>query len=80
LLRAPRIVAIAFCAVLLLWNSYLGPPEDFALVVPVPVVLERANVRTLPAGLFERIDRLSSPRLHPPRVRAPARRHRLLEG
>jgi hypothetical protein len=107
LLRAPGIVAIALCAVLLLWhacadacgggfarrkpdgsvaltyndawraalmrvgqrtvlslqNSYQGPPEDFALVVPVPVVLERANVRTLPAGLFERIDRLSSPRL-----------------
>ena len=49
--------------VLSLQNSYLGPPEDFALVVPVPVVLERANVRTLPAGLFERVDRLSSPRL-----------------
>jgi hypothetical protein len=107
LLRVPRIVAIALCAVLLLWharadacgggfarrkpdgsvaltyndawravlmrvgqrtvlslqNSYLGPPENFALVVPVPVVLGRANVRTLPAGLFERIDRLSSPRL-----------------
>ena len=29
-------------------NSYAGPPEDFALVVPVPVVLQedRSHART----------------------------------
>jgi hypothetical protein len=44
-------------------NAYAGPPEDFALVVPVPVVLQRENVRTLPAGLFDRVERLDAPRL-----------------
>jgi len=49
--------------VLSMQNDYHGPPEDFALVVPVPVVLQEENVRTLPRELFERVDRLASPRL-----------------
>jgi hypothetical protein len=57
------LLRVGLRTVVTLQNSYQGPPEDFALVVPVPVVLERANVRTLPAGLLERVDRLSSPRL-----------------
>ena len=44
-------------------NNYQGPPEDFAMVVPVPVVLQKEQVKTLPANVFERIDRLSAPRL-----------------
>ena len=49
--------------VLSMRNDYQGPPEDFALVIPVPVVLAKENVRTLPGGLFARIDQLGSPRL-----------------
>jgi hypothetical protein len=49
--------------VLSMQNSYQGPPEDFAMVVPVPVVLQQANVKTLNKGVFDRIDRLSAPRL-----------------
>lgn len=44
-------------------NAYTGPPEDFALVVPVPQVLKKRNVRTLDADVFGRIDTLTSPRL-----------------
>ena len=44
-------------------NNYQGPPEDFALIVPVPVVLQEENVKTLERALFERIDRLAAPRL-----------------
>ncbi len=44
-------------------NTYRGPPENFAMVVPVPVVLQRENVRTLPRAAFERLDALASPRL-----------------
>jgi hypothetical protein len=44
-------------------NNYRGPVGDFAMVVPVPVVLRKANVKTLPADVFEHIDKLSSPRL-----------------
>ena len=49
--------------VLSMQNDYRGPPEDFAMVIPVPVVLHEENVRTLPREVFERVDRLASPRL-----------------
>lgn len=49
--------------VLTMQNSYDGPPEDFALVVPVPVVLHRRDVRTLPRAAIERVERISAPRL-----------------
>jgi hypothetical protein len=44
-------------------NDYRGPIEDFAMVVPVPVVLKDTDVRVLPKGVLERIDSLGSPRL-----------------
>jgi len=44
-------------------NNYQGPPENFAMVVPVPVVLQKENVKTLPHDVFEHIDSLSAPRL-----------------
>ena len=49
--------------VLSMQNNYQGPPENFAMVVPVPVVLEQDNVKTLSAELFAKIDTLSAPRL-----------------
>ncbi|MDB4968065.1 MAG: hypothetical protein JWN44_3754 [Myxococcales bacterium] len=44
-------------------NNYQGPPESFAMVVPVPVVLQKQDVKTLPADVFDHIDSLSAPRL-----------------
>jgi len=49
--------------VLSMRNDYKGPPEDFAMVVPVPVVLKEENVKTLPHEVFERVDKLAAPRL-----------------
>jgi len=49
--------------VLSMQNDYKGPLEDFAMVVPVPVVLKKEEVKTLPRDVFERIDALGSPRL-----------------
>ncbi|MFO0575511.1 MAG: DUF2330 domain-containing protein [Polyangia bacterium] len=49
--------------VLTMSNNYKGPPEDFAMVVPVPVVLQKENVKTLAADVFKHIDQLSAPRL-----------------
>jgi len=49
--------------VLSMQNNYQGPPSDFAMVVPVPVVLQKENVKTLPAKIFDRLDRLAAPRL-----------------
>jgi hypothetical protein len=44
-------------------NNYQGPPENFAMVVPVPVVLHKEDVKTLEANVFDHIDQLSAPRL-----------------
>jgi MYXO-CTERM domain-containing protein len=49
--------------VLSMQNNYKGPPEDFAMVVPVPVVLQKDQVKTLPAEIFSRLDQLAAPRL-----------------
>ena len=49
--------------VLSMQNNYQGPPEDFAMVVPVPVVLQEDNVKTLPREIFDRVDKLAAPRL-----------------
>jgi hypothetical protein len=44
-------------------NNYRGPAEDFALVVPVPVVLKEKQVKTLARDVFAHVDALSAPRL-----------------
>ncbi len=49
--------------VLSMQNAYRGPVEDFAMVVPVPVVLGEDDVKTLPADVFDRVDVMGSPRL-----------------
>jgi MYXO-CTERM domain-containing protein len=49
--------------VLSMQNDYQGPPEDFALVIPVPVVLKEGDVKTLPKEIFDRVDKLAAPRL-----------------
>jgi len=49
--------------VLSMQNNYQGPPESFAMVVPVPVVLLEDNVKTLPPEVFDRVDKLAAPRL-----------------
>ena len=49
--------------VLSMQNNYQGPPENFAMVVPVPEVLQEENVKTLDKGIFKRIDQLAAPRL-----------------
>ena len=49
--------------VLSMQNNYQGPPQDFAMVVPVPVVLQKENVKTLPREVFDHVDTLTAPRL-----------------
>ena len=49
--------------VLSMQNNYQGPARDFAMVVPVPVVLQKENVKTLSKDVFTKIDRLAAPRL-----------------
>jgi hypothetical protein len=49
--------------ILSMQNHYKGPPSGFAMVVPVPVVLQKENVKTLPMTIFDRVDQLTAPRL-----------------
>jgi uncharacterized protein (TIGR03382 family) len=49
--------------VLSMQNNYQGPPSDFAMVVPVPVVLKEEQVKTLSRDVFAKVDKMSSPRL-----------------
>jgi hypothetical protein len=49
--------------VLSMQNDYKGPLDDFAMVVPVPVVLHEKDVKTLPKDVFDHTDGLGTPRL-----------------
>src|SRR5262245_27900146 len=49
--------------VLSMQNNYKGPPEAFAMVIPVPVVLHEGDVKTLPPAVFANIERMGAPRL-----------------
>ena len=44
-------------------NDYKGELKEFALVVPVPAVLQKEDVKTPYRALFDRIDAYSAPRL-----------------
>lgn len=43
--------------------DYKGEPEEFALILPVPVVLKKQDVRVIPAEIFQRLDDFTAPRL-----------------
>ncbi|MEZ4403498.1 MAG: DUF2330 domain-containing protein [Kofleriaceae bacterium] len=49
--------------VLSMQNNYKGPPEAFAMVIPVPTVLQKDDVKTLPKDVFARVDKMGAPRL-----------------
>ncbi|MEO8706952.1 MAG: DUF2330 domain-containing protein [Kofleriaceae bacterium] len=49
--------------VLSMQNNYQGPPSDFAMVIPVPVVLKETDVKTLPRDVFGKVDTMGAPRL-----------------
>ncbi|MFM7426457.1 MAG: DUF2330 domain-containing protein [Elainella sp.] len=49
--------------VLTMANDYQGEAQDFAMVVPVPVVLQPEQVQVAEPGVIERLDAFSAPRL-----------------
>ena len=49
--------------VLSMQNNYKGPPEAFAMVIPVPVVLHEGNVKTLSRDVFAHVEQMGAPRL-----------------
>ncbi|AFY71753.1 Protein of unknown function DUF2330 [Thalassoporum mexicanum PCC 7367] len=49
--------------ILTMANDYQGEVKDFAIVVPVPTVLEKEQVRIGEQKIIERLDEFSAPRL-----------------
>src|SRR6266850_7574089 len=49
--------------VLAMQNHYQGPPEAFAMIVPVPVVLHEGDVKTLDRAVFAHVEQMGAPRL-----------------
>ncbi|MFI5372417.1 MAG: DUF2330 domain-containing protein, partial [Candidatus Eisenbacteria bacterium] len=49
--------------VLTMANDFRGDPQKFALVVPVPTVLEKGQIRVGDEGWVERLNAFSAPRL-----------------
>jgi hypothetical protein len=49
--------------VLTMANDYQGEIKDFAIVVPVPVVLQKEQVKVAAPKIIERLDAFSAPRL-----------------
>src|SRR5687767_9025411 len=44
-------------------NDYKGDPKEFAVVIPVPTVLERSQIRVTEKALIDHLDAYSAPRL-----------------
>ncbi len=49
--------------VLSMQNNYKGPPEAFAMVIPVPAVLHEGDVKTLDREIFAHVEQMGAPRL-----------------
>lgn len=44
-------------------NDYQGASKDFAMVIPVPTVLDRSDITTVDGSIFTKLDQYSAPRM-----------------
>jgi hypothetical protein len=49
--------------VITMFNDFQGDPKDFAMVVPVPVVLKQSDIRVVDQKIFSTLNEYSKPRL-----------------
>lgn len=49
--------------VITMYNDFKGDTKDFAMVVPVPVVLKQNDIHVVDPSIFQRLNDYSSPRL-----------------
>ena len=49
--------------VITMYNDYKGEVKDFAMVVPVPVVLRKDDIHVVDQSIFQRLNDYSAPRL-----------------
>ena len=50
-------------SVITMYNDFKGDVKDFAMVVPVPVVLQKSDIKVTDNGIFQRLNDYSAPRL-----------------
>lgn len=46
-----------------MYNDFKGNAKDFAMVVPVPVVLQKSDIRVVDQSVFQKLNDYSAPRL-----------------
>ncbi|MBL0356602.1 MAG: DUF2330 domain-containing protein [Chitinophagaceae bacterium] len=49
--------------VITMFNDFKGDTKNFAMVVPVPVILQKSDVKVIDQSLFQRLNDYSAPRL-----------------
>jgi hypothetical protein len=49
--------------VITMYNDFKGDTKDFAMVVPVPVVLKKDDIKVVDQGIFQKLNDYSAPRL-----------------
>src|SRR5688500_14875237 len=49
--------------VITMYNDFKGSLKDFAMVVPVPVVLQKSDIKVVDQSIFKKLDNYSQPRL-----------------
>lgn len=49
--------------VITMYNDFKGDVKDFAMVIPVPVVLQKNDIKVTDNGIFQRLNDYSAPRL-----------------
>jgi hypothetical protein len=49
--------------VITMYNDFKGDTKDFAMVVPVPVVLQQKDIKVIEPSVFDRLNDYSKPRL-----------------
>jgi hypothetical protein len=49
--------------VITMYNDFKGDSKDFAMVVPVPIVLRKDDIKVVDQGIFQRLNDYSAPRL-----------------
>ena len=49
--------------VITMYNDFKGDTKDFAMVVPVPVVLKKDNIKVVDQSIFQKLNDYSAPRL-----------------
>ncbi|MBK7307867.1 MAG: DUF2330 domain-containing protein [Chitinophagaceae bacterium] len=50
-------------SVITMYNDFKGDTKDFAMVVPVPVVLRKDDIKVVEQSIFQRLNDYSAPRL-----------------